>query len=127
MPELHRYDWTHLHGDSDESPWFALITALGEPIDLTNATMRAQVRDRTGAPVHFFLPGVGILVGSATVQRPGHDPVDTAAVRLAIAFAESEALPRKLRDGAFDLEITRDGKRRTVLGGRFDVIEDVTR
>ena len=126
-PPYHCHDWVVIHGDSDQTPWFALTTRAGAAVDLTDATLRAQVRNRSGELVHTFTLGTGILVGSGEVTfTDGRPAIVTAAVRLALSLVDSEALPRKLRDGAYDLEITRAGKRRTALGGSFYVVADVS-
>lgn len=135
MPEpvdYHAYDWSPRRGDTERTPPVAVLTGDGGTVDLTDWTIRAQVRGRNDELLHTFTPDVGIVVGSGEAtfddDRP---PVTTSTVRLRMLPGDWSTIPTRLRSAVYDVEISRgtgtDAVVKTVTGGAFEPVEDVTR
>lgn len=121
------HDWSVLHGDSDQTPTVALLTGDGETVNLAEWTVRAQVRDSRGNLVHTFVRGAGIVVGDGEASfADDREKVPTSTLRLHLVADDFVTIPRRLARAAYDVEISRGATVRTVMGGAFEVVEDVT-
>jgi len=104
-----------IKNDTFSSVSFTFADGIGDPIDLTDATVRCQFRyrTRTGAAVKTITDGSGITVTDATggvLEIDEFTPVDWAVDKY-----------------YYDIQITfSDGRIKTYVEGLVNVIQDVT-
>lgn len=129
-----RSSWVARHGDTSRSPTWALVGHDGTPVDLTDWTIRAQLRDSIGSLVviHAFTDAnSGIVVGTATVRLSNGRQIETATVALLLHPADWAEVPAGF-SGVLDIEIASDAtpaplETYTVALVDFSAEEDVTR
>lgn len=129
-----RSSWTARHGDTSRSPTWALVGHDGQPVDLTDWIIRAQLRDSIGSLVviHAFTDANnGIEIGSATVGLSDGRQVETATVALALHPVDWAEIPAGFA-GILDVEIASDAtpaplETYTVVLVDFFAEDDVTR
>jgi hypothetical protein len=104
-----------IKGDTFSSVNFTFLDSLGDPIDLTDATIRIMFRYRcnTGAVVKTMSIGSGLTVASPT------SGVVTLNAFTPITF--------EVDTYYYDVEITfDDGTIKTYVKGTFKVLQDIT-
>ncbi len=129
-----RSTWVARHGDTSRSPTWALVGHDGVPIDLTDWTIRAQLRDTIGSLVviHAFTDANnGISVGTATVRLTNGRQIQTATVALLMHPADWVEVEAGF-SGILDIEIASDAtpaplETYTVALVEFTAEADVTR
>ncbi len=103
-----------VRGDTWQRAW-VLKTAAGDPVDLTGATARLQLRDRSGTLVHESNTTNGELVVG----------VEPGRIELTVPYAVTETF--EAGTYRFELEVTfSTGVRRTYESNALEVVADVT-
>lgn len=87
------------------------FTAEGQALSLDNATMRVQVRDRSGKLLDEFTQDDGLTVDGNEVNWV--IPSATTATYTPDSYL-------------YDWEITTSGQTRTYVAGTFQVLKDIT-
>jgi hypothetical protein len=129
-----RSTWVARHGDTSRSATWALLGHDGQPINLTDWTIRAQLRDNIGSLVvthAFTVLNGGIVTGTATVELSNGRLVSTATVCLELHPADWTEIPAGFV-GITDVEIASDAtpapaETYTVALVDFSAEADVTR
>lgn len=133
MKILDEPEWVVLHGDSAESPVWAVLDDNGNTLDLTGWWVSAQARDTVDDPTpqYTWLVGEGIDIGTAVVETKTDRHVNTSTVSLYLRPADYAQLPRAY-SGVVDVEIATDNgpepdERHTIVRFPFRIEPDVTR
>lgn len=104
-----RSSWTARHGDTSKSAIWAVLSNDGQPIDLTDWTVRAQLRPSLtdSNVVHVFTGDEGVLTSTAMVQLDNGRLVSTATVQLVLTPVDWNEIPAGF-SGILDVEIASD-------------------
>lgn len=109
------YDISLYQGDSYYGPLITLpdLSGFGGPVDLTTATVTAQIRAKETAPDALATFGVDVVDAGARQIRLTLDAEDTAAL--------------VAKKGVWDLQVAEDPWIGTVLKGAVTISREVTR
>jgi hypothetical protein len=108
------YDIEHRRGDVFELAMRLKWQGTGEYVDLSDATVRSQVRDDPD----------GTLIVEFDITVAPDQVTDKGSLTLAIDKTDSEGLPVGLF--GYDIEVTIDGSPETFVTGAFTVDGDYT-